>query len=316
MSTHKVEVVRLRNVVPHPNADTLSIARVYGYTVAFRSQDYREGDLAVFIEPDYVVPDTADFAFLKDKRVRALKLRGLWSQGLLMPAPAGAAEGDDVMAAWGIMRYEPVVREDTDNTAGSEAGPDDLRWMPRYSLENLRRHPMFEHGEPVYMTEKVDGSQSRFAFRNGRMYSGSMNEWVKPHPNSMWSRAIDLYPWIQEFCEANQDSVLFGEIIGGRPLKYGFNRGTPGFLAFDILKGTQFLNPVDFECALDSRYRVPGWFGSFDAEKIAEFALSDSWVCPGQMAEGLVIKPLQERSALGIGRVIAKHVSDRYLAKS
>ena len=80
MSTHKVEVVSINEIERHPNADSLDLVRIYGFTAIVRLGQFKPGDLAVYIEPDYVVPDNEQFAFLKGKtRIRAMKLRGVWS---------------------------------------------------------------------------------------------------------------------------------------------------------------------------------------------------------------------------------------------
>jgi RNA ligase (TIGR02306 family) len=108
MSTHRVEVVKLGPVRKHPNADSLGLVDVWGYTCAVRIGEWKTGDLAAYIEPDYVVPDDERFAFLKGhRRIKPVRLRGQWSQGLLVRPPDGAVEGDDVMAALGVERYEP-----------------------------------------------------------------------------------------------------------------------------------------------------------------------------------------------------------------
>lgn len=165
MSTHKVEVVRVGPVEKHPNADKLGLFQVWGYTcVTALDGGHKEGDLVAFIEPDYVVPlDRPEFSFLTDSRIRARRLRGIWSQGLCVPAPEGAAEGDDVMAQLGIIRYEPKVRYTRyggikGESLDAEKAHESLRWLPKYDLENLRKfHYVFEPGELVYASEKIHG---------------------------------------------------------------------------------------------------------------------------------------------------------------
>ncbi len=41
-----------------------------------------------------------------------------------------------------------------------------------------------------------------------------------------------------------------------------------------------------------------------------------SRVCPGQIAEGIVVKPVVERTHRNVGRVALKLVSDKYLERS
>ena len=102
LSTHKCEVVRVF-LEKHPNADQLSVVKVHGYEYAVRTQDWKDGDLAVCIPSNSVVPDTKLFEFLLGhRRIRVKNLRGRDSLGLLVHAPEGAREGDDYMEALGV----------------------------------------------------------------------------------------------------------------------------------------------------------------------------------------------------------------------
>jgi hypothetical protein len=72
MSTHEVRVHRINEIEKHPNADRLGLVRIDGFTAIVRLGDFKPGDLAAYIEPDYVVPDLEQFTFLKGKlRIRS-----------------------------------------------------------------------------------------------------------------------------------------------------------------------------------------------------------------------------------------------------
>ncbi|MGH9759840.1 MAG: hypothetical protein ACREAC_03250 [Blastocatellia bacterium] len=83
-STHKVEVVPVV-LERHPNADTLSVVKVFGgYTVCVRTVDFKDGDLGAYIPPDSVVDSSRpEFAFLAGhERIKVKRLRGIVSMGL------------------------------------------------------------------------------------------------------------------------------------------------------------------------------------------------------------------------------------------
>ncbi len=84
ISTHKIEVVPI-HLKPHPNADSLSLAHVFDhYVCAVRTEDWKDRVLGVYCPPDSVMPDLPEYAFLKGQfRIKAKKLRGVVSQGLL-----------------------------------------------------------------------------------------------------------------------------------------------------------------------------------------------------------------------------------------
>lgn len=145
-SNHRVEIIRIQELEKHPNADRLSIVRVGGYQVVVRTEDWAVGDLAVYIQPDSVVPQIEQFAFLwenltfpdgivpeKKRRITARRFRKEWSEGLLIKVPTNITwvdehgqdrnpVGEDIASVLGITHYEPP--EDIGNLSGdNEVGP-------------------------------------------------------------------------------------------------------------------------------------------------------------------------------------------------
>lgn len=196
-STHKVEVVPLV-LERHPNADRLSIARVFGFSCVTATDQWAGRALAAFVPPDSLVPvDRPEFAFLaKDAnadglaRIKARRLRGALSFGLLVPAPAGAKEGDDVADLLGVTHYVPRPKGAAGDQrgglfAGGEVAPAPPVPAVKYDLESGRRYAqrVFTPGEPVVVTEKLHGANARYVFVDGRMHCGSRTEWKKEFPS-------------------------------------------------------------------------------------------------------------------------------------
>lgn len=240
MSEHKVEVVKLGEIVKHPNAENLGITKVWDYTVITRLGQYNEGDLCAYIEPDYVVDTTRDeFSFLGDPkygRIRAKKIRGIWSQGLLIPAPKGFSEGDCVMEHLGIVRFAPKVHGEDTSGIKDEHVPNSLRFICKYDLQNLKRYGrLFEKGESIHISKKIHGSNARYAFVDGVFYMGSRARWLQPDEPSWWKSAANNHPWIEEWCRSNPNMILYGEVYGNQELRYGLKDGEISFRAFDIM---------------------------------------------------------------------------------
>ena len=63
-STHRVNVVKIEEILPHPNADTLGIVYIGGYQCVVKKDAYKVGDLALYIQPDTIVPAIPQFSFL------------------------------------------------------------------------------------------------------------------------------------------------------------------------------------------------------------------------------------------------------------
>lgn len=328
MSTHEVPVIRITEVRKHPNADSLDIIPIGGWQVVSRSGQFRPGDLAVYIQPDYVVPTAQpEFSFLakpgKDThRLKAIRLRGELSFGLLIPfkpeyAAYGYQAGDNIIDFLAITRYEPPQSRPR---PADQISPHDVPKLPipRFELENYNNFPEWIiPGEHVVMTEKIHGANARYVFHNGTFFVGSRGRWLKPDGDHAWARACT--PAMREWCEAHPDHVLFGEIYGAvQSLKYGIGeRGEVAFMAFsvfDAVHGT-FWSLGDV-MALDGFINVVPlvYSGPFNPDLLAR-AEDDTRVTTakaGHMSEGLVIVPIKERRAPDGTRVALKYISQRY----
>ena len=63
-TNHRANVVRVGEILPHPNADKLELTHVEGYQIVVGKGNFKTGDLAVYIQPDSVVPQTEPFKFI------------------------------------------------------------------------------------------------------------------------------------------------------------------------------------------------------------------------------------------------------------
>ena len=170
MNKYQALVHELDSVINHPNADNLQIFRIGDFQIIYNKKDFQVGDLVVYIESDSIVPETEMFAFLgTHRRIKARKLRGEWSEGLLIPAPEGAKVGDDCMEQLGIVHYESQAHGNF--TTGGENVPAPHGFCPVYDVDNFRKYSrLFEDGEDVVVTEKINGcvnSLVRISLPNG-----------------------------------------------------------------------------------------------------------------------------------------------------
>ena len=79
-------VVAIDEIRPIENYDRVEHARVGGWWVIVRKDQFKVGDLAIYIEVDSKVPEEEPFMFLEKRKfkVKTLKMCGVISQGLLM----------------------------------------------------------------------------------------------------------------------------------------------------------------------------------------------------------------------------------------
>ena len=318
-SEGKIEVVRLVALEPHPNADTLSITMVHGgYPCIVRTAEWAPGDLAVYIPVDSVVPDAPAFAFLRGhRRIRASRLRGIFSMGLLVKPEPDMAEGDDVGERLGIVRWEPEA--DTLSTyAECEPAPKGYV-IPCYTdIEGYRRHrDVLQLGEDVVITEKIHGANARYMHDGARLWVGSRTQLKRDDPGNMWwnvAREIDLAGRLA----AAPMHVFFGEVYGQvQDLKYGVQQGADFrfFDVFDIAHG-HYLDYHDalvvgtLACGLTcvpELYRGP-WSPDLVRHAEGQSTFAD------HVREGIVIKPVRERYD-HMGRVILKQHGEGYLTR-
>jgi RNA ligase (TIGR02306 family) len=81
-------IQKIVDIRPIDGADKIEVAQVLGWEVVVAKKDeFKVGDLVIYIEIDSIVPDKSEFDFLRDRkfRVRTIKLRKQVSQGLILP---------------------------------------------------------------------------------------------------------------------------------------------------------------------------------------------------------------------------------------
>ena len=124
-------VEQIVDIQPIPDADKIEVCTVLGWKVVIAKKDnFQVGDKVVYIEIDSKVPERPEFEFLRDRkfRIRTIRLRGQWSQGLVLPLSIlGKGDwnvGDDVTEKLGITYYVPE-----DNARKSSKPPKSMKYQ-------------------------------------------------------------------------------------------------------------------------------------------------------------------------------------------
>lgn len=119
------------DIQPIENADKIEVATVLGWKVVISKADnFHVGDKVVYIEIDSKVPERPEFEFLRDRkfRVRTIRLRGQYSQGLILPMSIlggkDYAVGTDVTKELGITYYIPE-----DNIRKADKLPKSMKYQ-------------------------------------------------------------------------------------------------------------------------------------------------------------------------------------------
>lgn len=208
MSSLKVEIVQIKSVETHPNADRLDIATIAGWQCVVGRDTHKPGDEAIYIPIDAVLgPEIECYLFppdskiqLSKSRVRTIKLRGAISQGMLVDLSYSLLEkfpllrirhlGDDVADILGITKYEPPARDIPNHMQGNSQKRPNPHFQKYTDIENFKHYPdVFEQCELVYVTEKLHGTSARFAK-------------LPVEANTVWKRILQFLHLLPpyEFC--------------------------------------------------------------------------------------------------------------------
>jgi hypothetical protein len=263
--------------------------------------------------------------------------------------------GDDVADIIGVTHYDP--ESDGESTkADSAAGPKRKQkggypktlkgWLkflwryftsdknlfepievsftiPTYDVDSLKNYPnAFEKGEPVFVTEKIHGSNSRFMFLDGVQYAGSHFQWKRIGGGDVWNKILVQHPWIGEWCQAHPGKALYGEAVPTQgKFTYGCKKDETKFFVFDVWdseENTWIHHSLWKSIGIPWDAPVPTlYIGPYSREQMQNLVDGPS-VVPGanHAREGIVIKTnTTYRHVRGIGRLQLKLVSNAFLKK-
>lgn len=347
----KTEIVRIR-IAPHPNADRLELAQVGDYQSIVAKGTFHDGDLVAYIQEGSLVPAeildelglTGRLAGPDANRVRAVRLRGVLSQGICYPARDGWNEGDNVADELGITKWIPPIPP---TMAGEVFAAGHGRTI-RYDIENVKRFPeAFHEGEEVVFTEKIHGTWCQIGVLHpdeaheeyGRLAVaskglGSQGLCFMPeapeNAQNLYLRAARATGLLEKL-EGEPSTFVLGEVFGSGVQDLGYGADvradeTLGFRVFDVFRGApgtpgaRYLNDDELEdfCAKNGLERVPVLYrGPFSRARMLEYTDGRETVSGAEahMREGIVMRPTVERRDPELGRLQLKSVSEAYLLR-
>ena len=364
MSTFSVQIKRIRAIEPHPNADAIELAVVDGYRSVVRKGALSAGDLVAYIPEQAVLPegvlrelgmwdDGKNCGKLSGKegnRVKAIKLRGELSQGLIY-AMSDVAEGDDVTERLGITKYEPPIPVHLAGEVFNIGAENTIA----FDVENWKSWPdVIQEGEDVIITEKLHGTftgvmvlpvgethpeafgkhKNILIFSKGLGAKGLVFKNNERNKDNIYVRAtrglVANIDTLIESCYADglsfrsQRAAFFlGETYGKgvQDLHYGEALGFRMFAAGegnrrDSIKYDDWHTLSEIVCPDVGVETVPVLYkGPFSVELARELAKGKTTLGADHIREGIVITPAIERQHPKLGRVCLKMVSDQYLTR-
>lgn len=305
----------ISDVQPIEGADRIALASVLGWKVVIKKGEFNPGDSAVYCEVDSFLPVKPEFEFLRKSsykkmsdgtegfRLKTIKLRGVISQGLLLPVsslpgyPEVPQPGTDVTDILGIVKYEPPIPA---QLAGEVKGPFPgfISKTDEERIQNLIDSLPNYKDSLFYVTEKVDGTSITIYLKDGQFGICSRNlELIENPENTYWRivRELDIENKLRKL---GRNIALQGELIGEGIQKniYKLHGQTIKFFdAFDIDKYeyfdfSSFIKIIgDFGLAtvpvIDNAFQLPE-----TVDEILNLANGKSVLNPAANREGLVFR--------------------------
>ena len=197
MAEMKIVVQKIDRIEPHENADRLEVAftDIYDWPVIISKDSMKVGDKVIHFPVDCVISlELGEILLggsrlkLKNGRIRAAKIRGIVSYGILasydklnklLSIPENSR---DLMGILEWKKYEPPKRKDKNITGkkqGKKSWKRDNRNFDKYMNMNHLQNCRGIFDDYVFITEKLHGT----SFRAG---------WVKRDVVTFWDK-LKLY---------------------------------------------------------------------------------------------------------------------------
>lgn len=345
--------VIIDDVQPIPDADRIEVARVGGWNVVVQKGQFVKGSVALYIEIDaFLSVFDSRYEFLKSSykilrlagqvydegyRIRTMKMRGVLSQGLLMPVEKfyeirDKAIGEDCTQALGIRHYDEVYADWMSHCGNTKTGlpkgsfPSFIPKTDEERIQNLSEATINAWmDEDFEVTEKRDGTSCTIYWCPARSGVCSRNLERKDSPCVYWDieHKLNLLERLEKYCtEKGGALAIQGEITGpgiqgnpdnGKELKFevfriweiGERRWLTWAERYSVCDSLG-LDHVPVKGAIIPREAA----NSNDPQTIRQFLLNmaDGVTASGNPREGLVFKSKE-------GDFSFKVVSNEYLLK-
>jgi RNA ligase (TIGR02306 family) len=185
-------IAKINEVRAIEGADNIELVIAGGWNAITRKGEFKVGSLTVIATTDAVIPEKLSeemgvTSYLrKGGRVRTVKLRGVYSECLIIPmsylrgkttmGDFDLKEGSDCMEFLGIIKYEPPVKQIQLASGRKIKWRDNQNFHIYYKFPNLKNvDGMFTPEDFVQITRKIHGTNARY----GIVKKGKLSFWDK-----------------------------------------------------------------------------------------------------------------------------------------
>jgi len=188
-------------IIPIEGADNIELALVGGWQAITKRGEYEVGDMVVIATTDAVIPvDLSNLMGVtgylrKGQRVRTVKLRGVYSECLIVPLKYtfkseisinGFVDGQDMMGLLNVTKYEPPVKMVQLSDGRKFKYHQNPNFHIYYKFPNLKNAPeMFNEEDIVTITRKLHGINARYGIVKKKRLS--LWDYVKKFFGDNWA---------------------------------------------------------------------------------------------------------------------------------
>ena len=197
-------VAKIDEIKAIPGADNIEQGVIGGWNCIIKKGEYKVDDLVVVATTDAVIPqelsDTMNVTnyLRKGGRVRTVKLRGVYSECLIIPfkyVPSSRdidyypTEGEDMMGEMGIFKYEPPAVQVQLASGKKIRYHQNPNFGVYYKFPNIKNvNGMFNEDDYVQITRKLHGTNARYGI-------------VKKTKLSLWDKIKKFFGLADEWIE-------------------------------------------------------------------------------------------------------------------
>jgi RNA ligase (TIGR02306 family) len=175
-------VARINEIKLIEGADNIEQGVIGGWNCIIKKGDYKIDDLVAIATTDAVIPQGLSDAMnvtnylRKGQRVRTVKLRGVYSECLVIPnqfLPIGYnEEGKDLMETLNIFKYEPPAVQVQLASGRKIKYHQNPNFGVYYKFPNIKNvQGMFNEDDVVEVSRKIHGTNARYGIVRKRKLS-------------------------------------------------------------------------------------------------------------------------------------------------
>lgn len=219
----------VEEIKDHTDSDNLALAKILGWQVVVKRNEFKVGEKVVYFEIDSLLPEAEWSEFMKARnyRIKTIKLRKEISQGLILPLaiiskdinPDDYEVGDNLTKPLNVKKYENDANECIQingiNISNFPSEHVDKSDEPRIQSSPKLINSFVD--KAYYATLKYDGTSATYLINpddKTELFICSRNLKRNYDPTDVYSVAADMYKIKDKLLDADCRYAIQCEIYG------------------------------------------------------------------------------------------------------